>query len=132
MTDIQAWLDEARTLADKTIPGPWRAEWVEDDDWHEIHGQPFDGMVCPQVATIQGGGENDAAFIADARTRLPQALHALQAVLDLHAPEEYDGYPQHRPDGVMCAVCMNEFDEYVEWPCRTVQAIQTAIEEQPC
>ena len=128
MTDIQAWLDHGKTLADKTIPGPWVAEWVEDDDWHEIHGQPFDGMVCPQVATIQGGGETEAAFIADARTRLPLALDALQAVLDLHQPAEVE------PSETICGECSNalpngRFLPIAEYPCPTVQAIQTALRQ---
>lgn len=129
MTDIQAWLDHGKTLADKTIPGPWVSEWVEDDDWHEIHGQPFDGMVCPQVATIQGGGENEAAFIADSRTRLPQALNALQSVLDLHKPVDVE------PSETICAVCSTRlpngrFMPTVEHPCPTVLAITDAIKEQ--
>ena len=79
----------------------------------------------PQVlrSTMRG---DDAEFIADARTRLPQALNALQAVLDLHKPEEYDGYP-HGADGVMCAVCLTEYGEYEEYPCPTVRAIMDAI-----
>ena len=82
-----------------------------------------------ETTPTERGGENEAAFIADARKCLPQALAALQAVLDLHKPEEYDGYP-HSPDGVMCAVCLTEYDEYEDWPCPTVEAIQAAIEEQ--
>lgn len=119
MTDIQDWLDEGKALADKTIPGPWVSEWVDDDNWYEIHGQPFDGMVCPQVATIEGGGETEAAFIADARTRLPQALDALQAVLDLHKRIWLDGREY-------CTHCVDWGGEY---PCPTVLAIHDALGE---
>ena len=155
MTDVQAWLDEARTLADKTIPGPWRHGWVEDDDRYEIHGQPFDGMVCPQVAIIQSRSDGNPAFIADARTRLPQALAALQAVLDLHQPRtvyepagdwdgdgKYDPYCVHgdyedHPDHLMIdgwwmcrhnPRCSEEVDgDSYPWPCPTIEAIQAAI-----
>ena len=129
MTDVQAWLDQGKTLADQATEGPWFASPFEHDP---VWGSVVTGGVddhdedCPPC--IEAGSRKDAEFIADARTRLPQALAVIQAVLDLHKPEEYDGYP-HSPDGVMCAVCLTEYDEYEEWPCPTVRAIQDALGE---
>ena len=134
MTDIPAWLDKGKTLADKATEGPWEA--YADSDYQPAGCPPiiehlvYAGAVeTPIIDWGSGSTKPDTEFIADARTRLPQALAALQAVLDLHKPEEYDGYP-HSPDGVMCAVCLTEYDEYEEWPCQTVEAIQNAIKEQ--
>ena len=131
MTDIQSWLDEARALADQATEGTWEA--YADSDYQPAGCPPiiehlvYAGAVeTPIINWGNGSTKADATFIADARTRLPQALNALQAVLDLHKPEEYDGYP-HSPDGVMCAVCLTEYNEYEEWPCPTVQAIQEAL-----
>ena len=137
MTDIQAWLDEARALADQATEGPWEADgheitqhWSRPEPWQTIVGAEVACMAYCYGGSAEGvESDKDAAFIADARTRLPQALNAIQAVLDLHKPEEYDGYP-HSPDGVMCAVCLTEYNEYEEWPCPTVRAIQNAIKEQ--
>lgn len=60
MTDIVA---RARAALEGATPGPWRVEWVEADGWWSIFGPPHDGMLCPEVATVDGRGEN-AEFIA--------------------------------------------------------------------
>ena len=100
MTDIQAWLGQGKKLADKATEGPWEVE-ESSDGWTEIYGRDsIEPMVTPTVATTERGGEPEAAFIADARTRLPQALDALQAVHDLHKRIWLDGreYCKHCAD----------------------------------
>ena len=102
MTDkIKAWLDESQQLADKADCGPWKA-----------YGSG--GRSQPRVQTVvslggggfvahTGYGEDDeragldARLIAESRTRFPQAVAALRAVMelldrwappDLHEPDE--------------------------------------------
>ena len=60
-------------------------------------------------------GDVNSQFIADARTRLPQALNALQAVLDMH----------HDSGDGLCNECSDGF--LINHPCPTVRAIQDAI-----
>ena len=129
MNDMQAWLDQGKALADRATEGPWFTSPFEHDPvWGSVVTGGVDEHEEDQAPCIEAGDRKDAEFIADARTRLPQALNALQAVRDLHKPEEYDGYP-HGADGVMCAVCLTEYDTYEEWPCATVRAIQDALGE---
>ena len=70
----------------------------------------------------------DAAFIADARTRLPQALAALQAVLDMHAPIDALNM-RYRGGRVqqVCTGCGTDDGNWNRWPCPTVRAITDAI-----
>lgn len=99
MTDIQTWLDKGRALADQATQGPWEARMDTPTMGGEVWtlrtvGKPGIKMVVREYQF----GEGNARFIADARTRLPRALDALQAVLEIHQ--------DHAP---------------------TVQAIQTAL-----
>ena len=164
MTDIQTWLDQGKALAGQATEGPWEA--YEDSDYQPAGCPPiiehlvYAGAVeTPIIDWGNGSTKADAEFIADARTRLPQALNALQAVLDLHQPRtiyepagdwdgegKYEPYCVHgddadHPDHKMIdgwwqcttspeTVC-NEATEGDPWPwpCPTVRAIQDAIGE---
>ena len=114
MTDIQAWLDHGRTLADQATEGPWEARSSEatmNDRAEWKIGQ----YNRPQaLRSVMRGA--DAVFIADARTRLPQALAALQAVHDLHQPVEFVG---HSTTWLRCT------QGCPTWPCLTRRALQT-------
>lgn len=138
MTDIQAWLDHGKTLADQATEGPWAA-WTDQDGTEHMQGRLMVGnaaAVIPEgeswvegvdinpVAHVNTG--EDRAFIADARTRLPQALAALQAVHDLHKPVEVE------PSATICTACSNRlpngrFMPIVEYPCPPIEAIQAVI-----
>lgn len=120
MTDIQTWIDEGKALTAGTTEGPWEARMDTPTMGGEIWtlrtiGKPGIKMVVNEYQFGQG----NAQFIADARTRLPQALAALQTVLDMHRPIWVDGIEY-------CKHCVDFGGEY---PCPTVQAIQTAIKE---
>lgn len=52
----------------------------------------------------------------------PEALAALRAVLDLHAPiEVIEG-------GLCCRHCFDQEGDMAAWPCPTEQAITKALE----
>ena len=100
MTDIQAWLDQGRTLANRPTEGPWAA-WTDQDGTEHMQGRLMVGNAAAVIpdgeSWVEGVDINpvahvntpeDRAFIADARTRLPQALAAIQAVLEVHTPAE--------------------------------------------
>lgn len=136
MTDIQTWLDQGKALAGQATQGPWEA--YADSDYQPAGCPPiieqlvYAGAVeTPIIDWGNGSTKADAAFIADARARLPQALNALQAILDLHKPVDVE------PSDTVCGECSNSlpngrFLPIVEYPCPTVRAIQDVIKEQPC
>ena len=134
MTDIQDWLDEGKALADQATQGPWEAE-ESSDGWTEIYGRDPIEPITPTVATTERGGDTEAAFIADARTRLPQALAAIQAVMEIHKPFQADHY-YNGMDGeslhrfvLRCDGC-EKSGGIEDYPCPTVQAIQTELERK--
>ena len=84
------WIAERARIEQAATDGPWVREWSTPDQWWIIHGQPNpargdDRMVCPEVATLNHREDwtADVEFIADARTAMPKALNALEAVLAL-------------------------------------------------
>ena len=119
MTDIQDWLDEGKALTAESTEGPWEVRMGNPTMGGEVWtlrtgGQPGIKMAVNEYQF----GEGNSRFIADARTRLPQALDALQAVLDLHQPVKFFG---HSATWLRCTQGCSA------WPCPTVQAIQTAL-----
>ena len=111
MTDTQEWIDKGKALADQATQGPWETDGREVTQ-HWSRPEPWQTIVDTEVSCMDfcyGGSakgverDEDAEFIADARTRLPQALAALQAVLEIH--QDHAG------------------------PCPTVQAIQNALKK---
>ena len=120
-TAITAWLDDAQAKVDAATEEPW-CLYPTITTVSYIEQSQRDGSVI-------GGGHvadaspDDAAFIADARTRLPQAIAALRAVLLMHRPMNDLGSPP-------CAHCLSEDSDevaFVPWPCPTVRAIATAL-----
>ena len=85
------WLDAVRADLDEATPGPWRSEWDDADRWHSITGAGHDlrgglWMVCPEVATVEAGGDADARLIASAPDRLDRMERALRGVTAMHRP----------------------------------------------
>ena len=128
MSDTQEWLDKGRALADQATQGPWEAvgrevaqHWSLPDPWQTIVDTEVSCMSYCYGGSAKGvERDEDAKFIADARTRLPQAIAALQAVLTLHRPIWVDGIEY-------CKHCVDFGGEY---PCPTVRAIQTELERK--
>lgn len=133
MTDIQTWLDEGQTLDDQAADGPWL---YYDDDILGPQELQKDGIhsfaECHAMLVSDAAGP----FIADARTRLPQALAAIQAVLDLHKLEyvkpcrrvRAKGYPFPPFEGYICIHCSDlTMPHMVGWPCDTMKALTAQI-----
>ena len=83
------WLDAVRADLAAATPGPWRSEWDDADKWYSITGagHVLGGglwMVCPEVATVEGGGDADASLIASAPDRLDKMERALRGVMEMH------------------------------------------------
>lgn len=82
---ITEWLGESQRLADKATAGPWT--WGA-----AAHGDPTGGPTHHAVKASVGvvaeteydiHAALDAEFIAESRTRFPQAVAALREVLDV-------------------------------------------------
>lgn len=113
----QEWLDRTQEITDKETPGPW----VEDGS---LIG-PRPGASVAQVWGVRW--KADGAFISHARTALPQAVAALQAVTDLHQPRNRvtrsaSGHLVGTPGP--CTAC--DWD----WPCPTITAVTEALGEE--
>ena len=126
MIDVQTWLDQSKALADRATQGPWEARSSEVT-MNDRGEWKIGKHNHPQVLRSVMRGD-DAVFIADARTRLPLALDALQAVLTLHQPVEVE------PSATICGECSNRlpngrFMPIAEHPCPTFLAIKDALGE---
>jgi hypothetical protein len=130
MTTLTDWLDQAQARVDAATDGPWELDQfgpdeVEDGPFHFI-GSPSDRhVVTPTVHMVSA----DAAFIAAARTDLPAAIAALQAVLAIHAAST-----EHlRGSAAYCVGCYEAGGEdgQILWPCPTVRAISVSVGEAP-
>lgn len=122
MTDTQTWLDQGKALAGQATEGSWEAYSDSDVQYAgcppTVENLVYAGTVEePIIDWGNGSTKADAEFIADARTRLPQALNALQAVLNLHKRSFYG----------VCTECVCEDGTPIEYPCPTVETIQDAI-----
>ena len=120
MSDLTDRLDEIEARADAATPGPWEAD-VTEVSQHWSRPEPWATVVSSEVhcmAYCYGGigrgieREADAEFIAAARTALPKALDALEAVLALW------------PDTDPCDCC-------VHVDCEVVRAIAEALGIEP-
>ena len=123
MTDIQTWLDKGLSITDARTLLPW--SHIAPDSWDE--GKLVLHLPANYTASFwtEGQGEQEqhpnAKYIDHATREHPKALAALQAVLDLHRPEEPKKWVP-----VRCNHCRTTY------PCPTGRAIQDAIKEQPC
>ena len=112
------WIKRRRELLDAASPGPWASV-------HNSVGAVAKSCTCGaggvygheqycglEGPVVTGCAPEDGALIADARTSLPRALDALEAVLALHSQSSYLIY------------CRADGEEY---PCPTVDAIDTAL-----
>ena len=125
------WINRRRELLDDASPGPW----VTTADGADTLSAGFnpDGHLCLYAGF---GWDDDAALIADARTSLPLALDALDAVLAQHRPVSYAAtancglvlyevcptcHDKARVHLHICAECNKT------WPCATAEAIETAL-----
>ena len=150
------WIAKRRELLAAASEGPW---FQDADDpglvWGEQRsdGDGYWSLFASETGHDAAAQPSDAALIADARTSLPRALDALEAVLKAHRPVSFsfswrDGVAMHEvcpgcqdkagthPCGCwrdedqphVCAVCSDpEHRMDAPWPCMTVQTIESAL-----
>ena len=113
MSDVQAWLDEGRALAEARTYAPFTAKPDEYGDWGDND-------------TIQP--TSNAKYVNHAIQAFPQALNALQAVMEVHTPIKALNmcYRGGRVQQV-CTGCGTDDGNWNHWPCPTVRAITDAI-----
>ena len=118
------WIKTRRELLDAATEGPWfqgRTGRRYESDRDVYSKREPDEENSHDIATYVWSAD-DAALIADARSSLPLALDALEAVLARHQPIEHGpntGWVGEPWDE--CRTCLGE------WPCATVDAIETAL-----
>ena len=138
------WIKRRRELLDDATDGPWtatRGAWgrgLEGPEEAMIFVETFGATWAPNPV--------DADVIADARTSLPLALDALDAVLAQHRPVSYAATANcglvlyevcptcHDKAGVHPCGCWRDEDQIhicaecnKTWPCATAEAIETAL-----
>lgn len=136
MTDrIVEWLDESQRLADQAAEGPW-GHWPEAGTI-EVTANNHATVICNAVRPqggwgtpiYQGGVEPTAAFIAESRTRFPQAVAALREVMKRHRPVEVE------PSETICSACSHRrgwgesvrYSPAVEHPCATLRLVEAEL-----
>lgn len=135
---IEKWIAERRRIEQDAPPAPWRYR-------EGAYGDPANGPDYTAITAIHpehgeqsiATGDYDSwsglglAFAEDARTSLPLALKALEAVLRLHEPVLYasERIREVRPTlpSHVCTGCWDGPDGAVPWPCPTVQAVTRAL-----
>ena len=126
--ELTDWLDTTQRLDVAATPGPW--ETVEDTARRGHITAPVDdpeeGAFVTHCEECMGYvlSAANAEWIAHARTALPQAVAALQAVIELHQPRSAvtrsaSGHLVDTPGP--CTAC--DWD----WDCPTIAAIQDAL-----
>lgn len=133
--DPRAWLDAVDARTNAATTGPWEADFREVSQstgaWLPVVSAEVSCSSYCYGGSARGvEREEDAEFIASARTDLPAATTALRAVLNLHDRRPYDTIR----DGVafgqtdypdLCAECRVP----TPYPCQTVTVITTALED---
>ena len=85
---------------------------------------PYPGIVALSTSEYGPIQPGNATLIADARTSLPRALDALEAVLVEHRPKDFGLLD------VRCQTCFTGSAGYAvpaPYPCSPVRAIETAL-----
>ncbi|MBB1512003.1 hypothetical protein H5399_05210 [Tessaracoccus sp. MC1627] len=118
------WIAERRELLDAATEGPWVAEFSGETGDCVV---PHDAQSTMEAVAITRlyHCAGDANLIADARTSLPAALDALEAVLAEHERGHFGPIL-----GFRCRRCITGSAGYAvpsPWPCGTVTAIESAL-----
>lgn len=125
---IQDRITEWATLAEAATEGPWSATYGPREIpriWSDSPGLIDSHEFIAKCAMKEDAP--DAIFMAASRTAVPAMAAALTAVLELHHPVEVE------PSDTICSHCSFRlpngrfFGKVVEWPCSTVEAIETAL-----
>ena len=113
---------EARTNA--ATEGPWVTYTVTPHMGSEVltaprEGEDYGDYVVPEYIDM-----DDAEFIADARTDVPDMAAALRAVLNLHfKAQPIPAAFGTQEGGDYCVTCAED------WPCPTVETIHQHLGE---
>ena len=140
------WIKGRRELLDAASPAPlhfqrWGGQKNQNGDYAE--SILFDASGEPLVYELS---DVEGELIADARSSLPLALDALEAVLAQHRPVSYAATANcglvlyevcptcHDKAGVHPCGCWRDEDQIhicaecnKVWPCATAEAIETAL-----
>ena len=141
MSDPREILNRIREQANAATPGPWEWEGESEEMWPTgDNSLRAVGGADPEFVLMAWGydaygitaqSDEDAEFIAAARTTVPALLDALEKVLELHQPvTDGMGFTEDGYGGISpaCSSCGTSDEYAVPYPCPTVTAITTALE----
>ena len=134
------WIAEQRRIEQAATEGPWRAavvaRYTDADGDERGRGGIYPGGPSgpPPIFITPDWLTADAEFIADARTALPKALDALEAVLALHRLHVCGEVPLVQMERGACFIghdgCLSVGtcrDCKMPYPCPTVAVITEAL-----
>ena len=119
MSDPRETLARIRAQAGAASEGPW-------DVFMDRIDHPGKSVFA---VAYDVGCDEDAEFIAAARTAVPALLDALEAVLKVHTPIDalmFSG--RHQRMVAVCVGCGTDDGNWQRYPCPTVKAITDALE----
>ena len=124
-------LDGIKERLAAATPGPWEfdgAEITTVPDYESDNPTPWKAVMDCEVSCgsyCYGGsvamsiGDDDRAFIAAAPVDVARLTRAVEAVLNLHAPDTYGE----------CRCCADGPGFFHRYPCPTVAAVEAALGE---
>ena len=129
-------LDKIEARANAATEGPWEVNGP-DRPWatishgsdsilhaYEQHHPYCEGCECGDSRSEVALSEEDADFIAHARTDVPALVEALRAVLNLHfKAQPIPAAFGTQEGGDYCVTCAED------WPCPTVETIHQHLGE---
>ena len=132
MTPISEYLTEQKRLAEAATEGPWKRDWyagVKDPKSRLMTAYEGRNHCLGEYLT-----EEDATFIAAARSSVPKLIAAVEAVMAVHerveTQSQYPMPPNWKPMKLeVCGHCKRPGagDALHPWPCPTIRAIEAAL-----
>ena len=124
-------LEEIKARAGRATPGPWEAQLSFNREWMLIlaNSGTADEDHIGKVAD-----DDDAEFIAHARTDVLNLLAALEAVEALHVRWDAEEFYNDSDGGsrstivYYCGTCVDGNEVPYAWPCPTIAAIKEALQ----
>ncbi|NJM54525.1 MAG: hypothetical protein HC841_00135 [Verrucomicrobiae bacterium] len=103
---LESYLRQGDEIEGKAAKRPWLADYCRDVFDGPIVWDGDTAFVCQANTAHDGSAEHDAAFIADARQRLPKYAKLIRALVEIAIERCECEYTSHMPMKlIQCARC---------------------------